>query len=194
MSEQARPLTRRFFARPTLSVAHALLGCRLCHRVGSRVLGGRIVEVEAYTDDAASHARQAKRTPRNAVMFGPPGHAYVYFTYGMHCCFNIVTEHDGIPGAVLVRGLDGLPAANGPARLCRALDIELTHNGLDVTQGKRLWVERGRRRAAERVIKTTRVGISQAKNLRWRFYLAGSVGVSWRDRLAEHGRHLRGDA
>jgi len=166
-------------------VARALLGCTLHHRLGDRMLCGRIVEVEAYTDDDASHARGARRTPRNAVMFGPPGHSYVYFTYGMHFCFNVVTESEGQPGAVLVRGLEGIERANGPALLCRALGLGRAHNGLDLTLGEPLWVEAGRRRRGEAVVCTTRVGIRAATELPWRFYLAGSAGISRRDRKAE---------
>ncbi len=184
-SDAPAPLSRRFFARPTLLVARALLGCRLYHRIGEQVLSGRIVEVEAYTSDAASHAHHAKRTRRNAVMFGPAGHAYVYITYGVHFCFNLVTEPAGSPGAVLVRALDGVAAANGPGRLCRALRIDLKHNQLDVTLGRVLWVERGRPRAGERIIQTTRIGIRQGQSLPWRFYLEGSPAVSKRDRVAE---------
>jgi len=181
----ARPLGRRFFARPTLVVARALLGCHICHRVAGRVRRGRIVEVEAYTDDAASHSRGRRPTPRNAVMFGPAGHAYVYFTYGMHFCFNIVTEDHGVPGAVLIRGLDGLDAANGPARLCRALGLDRRQNGLDLTAGGPLWIARGRLRPGEHIVQTTRIGIRVAIDLPWRFYIAGSGGVSRRDRRAE---------
>ena len=181
----ARRLSLRFFARPTLVVARALLGCRLYHRAGGRLLGGRIVEVEAYTDDDASHCRGRRRTPRNAVMFGAAGHAYVYFTYGMHFCLNVVTEDEGTPGAVLIRGLDGIADANGPARLCRALGLDLRHNGLDLTRGAPLWLERGRPRASEHIVQTVRVGIRHAADLPWRFYVAGSNGVSRRDRGAE---------
>jgi DNA-3-methyladenine glycosylase len=183
--EHSAVLPRSFFARPTLTVARALLGCALCHRTGGAVRRGRIVEVEAYTDDHASHARGRRRTPRNAVMFGPPGHAYVYFTYGVHFCFNVVTGRDGAPGAVLVRGLDGLDGANGPGRLCRALDIGRAENGLDLTTGGRLWIERGRRAPGEAIVQTTRIGIRTAVDLPWRFYLAGSAGVSRPDRAAE---------
>jgi DNA-3-methyladenine glycosylase len=137
------------------------------------VLRGRIVEVEAYTDDAASHARFGKRTPRNKIMFGVPGHAYVYFTYGMHHCFNIVTERDGVPGAVLIRGLDGIPHANGPAKICRVLQIGPEHNGLDLAaEDSPLWVERGRRGRGEEIVQSGRIGIRVAQDLPWRFYLA----------------------
>lgn len=185
MDETARPLPRRFFARPTLTVARALLGCWLCHQIEGQKLRGRVVEVEAYTDDEASHARNRKRTPRNGVMFGAAGHAYVYFTYGMHFCFNVVTERDGVPGAVLIRGLDGIDSANGPARLCRALGIDRRRNGVDLTTGGALWVEAGRRSRGEPVIQTSRIGIRVAQALPWRFYLAGSEGVSKRDPAAE---------
>jgi DNA-3-methyladenine glycosylase len=181
----AQTLPRSFFARPTLVVARALLGCHVCHRIGDTVRHGRIVEVEAYTDDAASHSRERRPTPRNAVMFGTPGHAYVYFTYGMYFCLNAVTETDGVPGAVLIRGLDGIEGANGPGRLCRTLGIDRRHNGVDLTADSILWVERGRLRSGERVVQTTRVGIRVATELPWRFYVAGSNGVSRRDRRAE---------
>ncbi|MGH7790352.1 MAG: DNA-3-methyladenine glycosylase [Candidatus Binatia bacterium] len=180
-----RPLGRRFFSRATLDLARALLGQMLCRRAGEAILRGRIVEVEAYTDDPASHARGARRTPRNAVMFGPAGHAYVYFTYGMHFCFNIVAERDGRPGAVLVRGLEGPAAANGPARLCRALQLDRAQDGVDLTLGDAVWIERGGRRRTDVVVQATRIGIRVATELPWRFYLAGSPGVSRRDRAAE---------
>jgi DNA-3-methyladenine glycosylase len=178
-----RPLGRRFYTRPTLDLARALLGTWLCRERDGEIVRGRIVEVEAYTDDAASHCRERRRTPRNAVMFGHAGYSYVYFTYGMHHCLNVVGERHGVPGAVLIRGLDGIAGANGPGRLCRVLAIDLALNGVDLTAGERLWIERGRHR--EPVVQTTRVGIRHAADLPWRFYLAGSPGVSRRDRDAE---------
>ena len=179
----ARPLGRRFFTRPTLDLARALLGTWLCREIDGEVRRGRIVEVEAYTDDAASHARARRRTPRNAIMFGRAGHAYVYFTYGMHHCVNVVAERDGEPGAVLIRGLDAIAGANGPGRLCRVLAIDRALDGIDLTAGEGLWIEAGRHREA--VVQTTRIGIRQAADLPWRFYLAGSPGVSRRDPAAE---------
>ena len=176
---------RDHFAGSTTAVARRLLGCWLCHRVGDDVLCGRIVEVEAYTDDAASHAAGGKRTPRNAVMFGPPGIVYVYFTYGMHHCFNVVTEAVGVPGAVLIRGLDGIAGAAGPARLCRTLGLSTRDTGRDLVTDPHLWIERRRRRRGERVIRARRVGIRVATDLPWRYYLYESTGVSKRDRRAE---------
>jgi DNA-3-methyladenine glycosylase len=111
----------------------------------------------------------------------------VYFTYGMHFCFNVTTEIHGVPGAVLIRGLDGIAAANGPARLCRALGIDRRQNAIDLTESNELWLERGRLSPRARVIQTTRIGIRVAMELPWRFYVAGSEGVSRRDRSAEQG-------
>ena len=178
-------LDRGAFARPTLYVARRLLGCVLCRRVGDAVLRGRIVEVEAYTDDLASHAANGKRTPRNRIMFGPAGFAYVYFTYGMHHCFNVVTEPEGRPGAVLIRGLDGMTQAAGPALACRALQLTRRDNGRDLVTDPDLWIEPGRRRRDECIVQTTRIGIRKAVELPYRFYILGSAGVSRRDRAAE---------
>ena len=183
-------LQRSDFARPTIAVARRLLGCVLCHRVGDTLLCGRIVEVEAYARDPASHAANGKRTPRNAVMFGPAGVAYIYFTYGMHHCFNVVTETEGRPAAVLVRGLDGIAHAAGPGLVCRALQLSLRDNGRDLVRDPDFWIEPGRRRRGELVVQTTRIGIVKGAELRWRFYLLGSPGVSKRDRAAERLRLL----
>jgi len=180
-----RRLQRVDFARPTEAVARRLLGCHLCHRVGDDVLRGRIVEVEAYTDDPASHAADGKRTPRNRVMFGKAGTAYVYFTYGMHHCFNVVTEAEETPGAVLVRGLDGSACAAGPALVCRAMRLTRQDNGRDLVTDRDLWIEPGRHGSDERIVQTTRVGIAKGAELLRRFYLLGSPGVSKRNRQAE---------
>jgi DNA-3-methyladenine glycosylase len=181
----SRRLQRSDFARSTESVARRLLGCKLCHRIGDEILRGRIVEVEAYTNDPASHAADDKRTPRNRPMFGPAGAAYVYFTYGMHHCFNVVTEADGTPGAVLLRGLESIQHAAGPALVCRAMRLTLRDNGRDLVTDAHLWIEAGRRRRDERIIQTTRIGIAKGAELLRRFYLLGSAGVSKRDRRAE---------
>ena len=149
------------------------------------MLRGRIVEVEAYTDDAASHSANGKRTPRNRIMYGPPGFVYIYFTYGMHHCFNVVTETDGCPGAVLIRGLDGIARATGPALACRALNLTLRDNGRDLVTDPDLWIEAGRRRRAERIVQATRIGIRKSIDLPYRFYILDSPGVSRRDRVAE---------
>jgi DNA-3-methyladenine glycosylase len=109
----------------------------------------------------------------------------VYFTYGMHFCFNVVTEREGTPGAVLIRGLDGIELANGPARLCRTLSIDTRQNGINLTTAETLWLEPARRTRREPIIQTTRIGIRVAQTFPWRFYLAGSPGVSKRDLRTE---------
>lgn len=130
-------LERPFYERDTVLVARELLGCYLIHVFEDREHVGRIVEVEAYLgeDDLAAHAAKGV-TPRTRILFGPPGHAYVYLIYGIHCCFNVVTEIEGKAGAVLVRALE--PVANitgrttGPGLLCRALNIDLKMNAHDL--------------------------------------------------------------
>ena len=127
-----RVLPRRFYARPTVEVARDLLGAVL--ECGGR--RGRIVEVEAYLPegDAAAHAFRG-RTRRTEVLYGPPGHAYVYFIYGMYHCLNVVAEPEGTPGCVLIRAVEGCAA--GPGRLTRAFGITLEHNGLRFAAGDR---------------------------------------------------------
>jgi DNA-3-methyladenine glycosylase len=186
-------LPRAFYARPTLEVAQALIGKLLVRRErgGSRS-SGWIVETEAYTaDDPACHAARG-RTERNAVMFGEPGIAYVYFIYGMYHCLNAVTEPRGIPGAVLLRAVEpyeGLermrrrrPHAyrpheltGGPGRLCLALGLDARLNGEDLC-GPRLWVEDHNRQPA--IVSTPRIGISQAADRPWRFVMADNPFVS----------------
>jgi DNA-3-methyladenine glycosylase len=124
-----------FFDRDTTVVARDLLGKVLVREVEGRRLWGRLVEVEAYLgpDDLAAHSSGGRRSPRNEVMYGPPGHAYVYFTYGMHHCLNFVTQPEGIPQAVLVRALEpgpGVGRCGGPGLVCRALHIDRTINGV----------------------------------------------------------------
>ena len=184
-------LTRDFFNRPTLQVARALLGQRLVHRRNGRRLAGLIVETEAYIGerDLASHAPLG-RTLRSALMFGLPGHAYVYFTYGMHWMLNFVTEAEDLPAAVLIRAIlpeEGLPAmrrrrsreplADGPARLTQALGIDGRLNGADLCgRDAVLFVERGPGTRAGRVRRAPRVGLgrtpepwlSRPWNFRWR--------------------------
>ncbi len=184
----ARRLPRSFYRRDPLVVAPELLNKVLVH--GGR--SGRIVEVEAYrgVDDPASHAYRGL-TPRTEVMFGPPGHLYVYFSYGMHWCANAVTSEPGEAGAVLLRALAPLtgvadmeavrPAArrvvdlaNGPAKLCQALGIDGSQDGVDLTRagaGTAI-VDDGTPPPAE-VVTGPRVGISVATDVPWRFSVPG---------------------
>jgi DNA-3-methyladenine glycosylase len=171
-------LLRPFYARPTLRVAKGLLGKRLVRQIGDRPLSGLILETEAYggAKDSASHAFRG-RTPRNSVMFGPAGTAYIYFVYGKHYLLNIVTEEEGIAGAVLLRALAPLQGpgqeessgrrrigpTDGPARLCRALSVDGSLNGLDLTEKRLLWVEEGPEVPSHAIHSGPRVGIAYAE-------------------------------
>lgn len=124
-----------FFDRETVAVARDLLGKVLVREAGGKLSWGRLVELEAYLgpDDLASHSSGGRRSPRNEVMYGAPGHAYVYFTYGMHHCLNFVTQPVGVPQAVLVRALEpgpGVGRCAGPGLVCRALGIDRVLNGV----------------------------------------------------------------
>jgi DNA-3-methyladenine glycosylase len=190
-----RPLPRRFYARPPEVVARALLGRLVVRETRATRLVGRIVEVEAYggARDPASHAFRGP-TARNRTMFGPPGHAYVYFTYGMHHCLNVVTGNGGVASAVLIRALEpiaGLAAmarrrgtvarerlARGPGCVARALGLTGVHDGADLTRGP-LWLSaRPPRRGGRRIASGPRIGIRRAVRRPWRFYLAGHPCVS----------------
>jgi DNA-3-methyladenine glycosylase len=188
-------LGRRSCARPALEVAPALLGHVLARRLpDGTTLRARIVETEAYErDDPASHAFGGE-TPRNTAMFGPPGHLYVYFIYGMHFCMNVVTGAHGHGSAVLLRAgepLEGLQAmarlrgrgelrdlCRGPARWAQAFGVDRALDGADLVGGAEIWLERGRAVPAERIERTPRVGIRKAAEQPWRFVERGSGWVS----------------
>jgi DNA-3-methyladenine glycosylase len=155
-------LDASFFDRETVKVARDLLGKVLVREVDGRSLWGRLVEVEAYLgpDDLASHSAGGRRSPRNEVMYGAPGHAYVYFTYGMHHCLNFVTQPAGVPQAVLVRALEpgpGVGRCGGPGLVCRALDIDRGLNGVPLTPPHLYVVDD--RAPKRRVVSTPRIGI-----------------------------------
>jgi DNA-3-methyladenine glycosylase len=189
-----RRLPRSFFARPSTAVAPDLLG-RVLVRVlpdGTR-LAARLVEVEAYEQgDPASHSYPGRPTRRTEVMFGAPGRLYVYFTYGMHFCSNVVTGPDGYGSAVLLRAaepLDGFEtmAANrgtdrllcsGPARLTQALAIGRDDNGADLVKDPGLFLLAGSPVAPRAVARSTRVGVNVGVERRWRFFERGSAFVS----------------
>jgi DNA-3-methyladenine glycosylase len=182
-------LQAEFFARSVHEVAPALIGATLLFEG----VGGRIVEVEAYDhEDPASHGFRG-RTARNAAMFGPPGHAYVYRSYGIHWCLNLVCEEEGVASAVLVRalepthGLERIRARRGldeprllcagPGRLCQALGIAREHDGLPLDRPPFELRERDPR-TRMRVAAGARIGINRAAELPWRYALAGSPFVS----------------
>lgn len=191
-----RVTARRFFDRPVLDVARDLLGRVLVHEVDGAVVAVRLTEVEAYAGghDPASHAFRGP-TARNAVMFGPGGHAYVYFTYGMHYCVNLVCGPEGAASAVLLRGgavvagadvaLDRRgraperELARGPARLTKALGIDRACNGADVTAAASpLRVHAGTPVSDDVVRRGPRVGVNAAHDLPWRMWVDGDPTVS----------------
>ncbi len=178
-------LPREFYARPTVEVARDLLGKILVHRRAA----GIIVETEAYlgADDLAAHSARGL-TPRTKVIFGPPGHAYVYFIYGMYECLNLVAEPAGTPGCVLIRALDPIcsigtmfrrrPAAkkledlaSGPGKLTLAMGITRAHNGCDITQGP-LVVRQWKQEPTVEIAVTPRIGISKCADWPLRFVVA----------------------
>ncbi len=181
-----------FYNRPTLRVARELLGARLVRVLDGARLAGVITETEAYVGetDLGCHAK-AGRTRRNAVMFGPPGHAYVYFTYGMHWMLNAVTERDGFPAAVLLRAVRPVEGGEvislrragrdtrGPAKLTQALGIDGALNGADLTgRAAGLWIEAGEPIGQEHVLVGPRVGLYTVpepwKSMPWRFRVLAS--------------------
>jgi DNA-3-methyladenine glycosylase len=206
-------LPRKFYRRDPVALARALLGQALVRVLadGTR-LAGRIVETEAYLGevDRAAHSYGGRRTPRNAAMWGPPGHAYVYFIYGLHHCMNVVAEDPGKPTAVLIRALEPLEGlermrahrggggrgaplrdtdlCSGPAKLAQALRMDRALDGADLVTGSALFLERGAPVAAKQIIAAPRIGVAYAGE--WadkplRFYVVGNPHVSrWRARRA----------
>jgi DNA-3-methyladenine glycosylase len=193
-----------FFVRETLEVARDLLGKLLVREVGGCVLWGRLVEVEAYCgpEDRAAHSSRGL-TPRTRVMYGPPGHAYVYVIYGMHHCLNLVTRPEGIPQAVLIRALEpgpGVGRCSGPGLVCRALRIDRSLNGARLCPPSLYVVDDGLRPDPELIVRTPRIGVEYAgewASLPWRFCLDGpylpylSRPVRRRSAVAEAGERAR---
>jgi DNA-3-methyladenine glycosylase len=187
---KSRILSSNFYNRPTLIVARELIGARLVRILNGQRLSGIIVETEAYIggEDLGCHAKAGK-TPRNEVMFGRAGRAYVYFTYGMHWMLNAVTEAEGFPAAVLLRAIapvEGVEimskrrngkGTDGPAKLTQALSVDIALNGIDLTTRKHgLWIEAGDPIPDSRVTKTPRVGLYTVpepwKSKPWRFFVS----------------------
>jgi DNA-3-methyladenine glycosylase len=192
-------MARAFFNPPPDTVARAVLGKLLIRRTDDVLLVGRIVEVEAYFGDGDPAAHSAAgRTARNAVLFGPPGHAYVYFIYGMHSCLNISCEPTGQAGSLLVRALEPLQGlaqmatwrglaphapprllTSGPGRLCQAFGItRATHNGVDLLSDDSELQLRDDGYATQSILATPRIGITKAADRALRFVIAGHPCVS----------------
>lgn len=181
-----------FLDQPADIVAKRLLGCELLRELDGELVRVRIVETESYDqEDQASHTFRGE-TARNAVMFGPSGHLYVYFTYGMHYCCNIVTGKQGFGSAVLIRAVEpieradiletrrnksGVDTTNGPAKLCQALHIDKRLNGHDLQKMPLRLVVKDELRPAD-VVTTIRIGISQAKDELKRWYIKNNPYVS----------------
>jgi DNA-3-methyladenine glycosylase len=191
VSQSPNPLA--FLDGPASDVAPLILGSIIERTIDGQLLRARIVEVEAYDQtDAASHSYKGS-TPRTEIMFGPSGHLYVYFTYGMHYCCNIVTGPPGYGAAVLLRaaeplagqmemvrrrdGQEGLNLTNGPAKLCQALGIDKALNGHDLQKAP-LRLIPGFLFPGERISQTTRIGITRAVDVPWRFYISDNRFVS----------------
>ena len=194
-------LPREFYERDAVRLARALLGKLLVHETADGTAAGRIVEVEAYRGptDRAAHTAGGRRTPRNEVMWGPAGHAYVYFVYGMHWCANVVAAGPGRPEAVLLRAAEPVEGATlmrarrgaavvdarlaqGPANLCRAFGIDRAQNGADLVTGPLRLLDAPPVPARE-VVRSPRIGVDYAgpdAARPWRLYVAGSPSVSGR--------------
>ncbi|RME60245.1 MAG: DNA-3-methyladenine glycosylase [Candidatus Dadabacteria bacterium] len=196
MVKKKDKISRSFFLTPTVLLAKKLLGWQIFTKINGVITGGIIVETEAYhgPTDEACHCHYGK-TKRNEVMFKEGGHLYVYFTYGMHYCANIVAEKEGIGAAVLLRALEptvGIETmlrrrkvreikdiANGPAKLCQALKLTSKLNGEDLLSSSRVWLVKPRRVLKSQEIQCAeRIGISKAKDLPWRFFIKDNKFVS----------------
>ena len=181
-------LQQKFFTIPTVRLAKALLGCTLVREMPSGRLAGTIIETEAYTeDDPAAHSFGGRRTKRNEVMFAPGGYAYVYVSYGIHHCLNIVSGQEGRGDAVLIRAIaptEGIAQmrksrggkkdallADGPGKLCQAFAISLAENGINMTDAAAPLYVLPRDKRPTAITATPRVGISKARNRPWRFLL-----------------------
>jgi DNA-3-methyladenine glycosylase len=201
-----KKLPRKFYNRDSVTVAKELLGKYLVHVIEGEKLVGKIVEVEAYMGptDKAAHSYNNRRTERNEIMYGEPGFSYVYIIYGMYNCVNVVVEQPGKPQAILIRGLEptkGLEImskfrygknyeelskrevtglTSGPGKLCKALNIDRSHNGLDLC-GDELYILEENEKSAFEMVSTTRINIDyaeEAKGFPWRFYIKDNPYVS----------------
>ncbi|MDX2775882.1 DNA-3-methyladenine glycosylase [Streptomyces caniscabiei] len=187
-------------AADVVSVARRLLGCNFERELDGHVTRVRIVETEAYDQtDAASHSYKGK-TPRTDIMFGPADHLYVYFTYGMHYCMNVVVGEEGYGAAVLIRAVEpiegeeilarrrpgrhGIELTNGPAKLCQALGVDKAMNGHDLERLPLRLVMKPPL-PGNKIITTERIGISQAKDMPWRFYIKDNPYVSGKSKAQQ---------
>lgn len=200
-----KKLERAFFSRDSITVAKEILGKVMVYKTSEQRIAVRIVEAEAYmgVEDKAAHSYGGRRTARVEVMYGDAGMCYVFMIYGMHCCFNIVTAMEGIPQAVLIRAAEPLAGldymadnrfekpydqltkgqrrslTNGPGKLCKALSVDRSFNGVDLCDGQLFFEEDNGEPFS--IVETKRVGIDyaeEAKDYPWRFYIEGNKYVS----------------
>lgn len=195
---------KSFFLKDTIEVARSLLGCYLVRKVKNNVvLQGKIVETEAYlgVEDSCCHSFRGLRTPRNQAMYLEGGHAYIYFTYGMHHCLNVVTANQGQPEAVLIRALEPLEGlqemqkqrktsslsnlTTGPAKLCQAFQITKKLNGVNLLKSQKIYIKK-RKKSVKNIICDARIGLSSAKEhayLPLRFFIKDNPFVSVKKEL-----------
>ncbi len=189
-----KKLDQNFYLQPTLKVARELLGKIIVRQFNGQILAGRIVETEAYIgeSDPACHA-YGGMTPRNKIMYLPGGYAYVYFTYGMHYCFNVVTEKEGFPAAVLIRAVEPIEGielmkkfrntnniynlTNGPAKFCQAFKIDKSLNGTSLL-GDEIFIVDSDDDIKFTIGRSQRIGISAGTDKKWRFFIRGNPFVS----------------
>ncbi|MBS3089760.1 DNA-3-methyladenine glycosylase [Candidatus Pacearchaeota archaeon] len=187
-------ISHKFYLQPTIEVAKQLLGCILVHETEEGLMAGKIVETEAYLqDDPACHAYRGQ-TKRNETMFGLPGRAYIYFTYGMYHCFNVVTQPKGVGEAVLIRALEPLRGidimkinrkiediknlCSGPAKLVIAMGIDKNYNGISLASGNLTIHKREIKLSEDKIFATTRIGISRGQEMPLRFYIKNNEFIS----------------
>ena len=192
---QYTPIPREFYERHVVDVSRDLLGKLLVRVYNQKVLVGKIVETEAYRgkDDPASHAYRGK-TPRNSIMFGKPGVAYIYIIYGMYHCLNVIAEPEGEAAGVLIRAIEPLKGinlmkqlrgtnkiknlTNGPGKLTKAFAIDKSFNGMDLTQKNILFIAYPNQKEAFEIVETQRIGIKVGLDKMWRFYIRNNPFVS----------------
>lgn len=202
MMLSSKPFSRKFYSQASPIVAQRLLGSYLNRVIGGVHLIGRIVETEAYgIGDEACHAFRGK-TPRNAIMFGEGGFSYVYFTYGMHHCFNVTANEEGLGEAVLIRAVEPIEGiekmhvlrgggggaaphavkkrdlTNGPGKLCQAFGLSRNDNAIDLIESEELFITSARPIDPNLIGVSSRIGINVAKHYPWRFFIKGNEYVS----------------
>ncbi len=192
--ENLKKLELDFYLQPTLKVAKELLGKIIVRRLNNQILAGKIVETEAYIgeNDPASHAFGGM-TQRNKIMYLLGGHIYVYFTYGMHYCFNVVTEDEGFPSAVLIRAVEPIEGielmkkfrrtdkiqdlTNGPAKFCQAFGIDKSLNGASLLEDK-IFIAESTNNVKFKIGRSPRIGVKSGLDKKWRFFIEGNPFVS----------------